>query len=211
MDWNEFLHEAVAGKDADLVRQALAQGADPNYSEARCDAFTAFAGTTELFWAVGGGSIEIVRFLLEAGAKVAAEAHSSASSLYAAVEDANLPMVNLLLDYDGAVALNWFDVIDRTPLTIAVEMENIPIARRLIEAGADVNAHNEPQIGDTALHRAAANGTLEMVELLLEAGANPTIKGWMWLTPLDNVRERKRGDGPRIHELLEQVAKRFSM
>ena len=30
MDWNEFLHEAVAEKDATLVREALAQGADPN-------------------------------------------------------------------------------------------------------------------------------------------------------------------------------------
>ncbi len=118
-------------------------------------------------------------------------------------------MVNLLLDYDGAAALNWFDVTDRTPLTIAVEMEDIPIARRLIEAGADVNAHNEPQIGDTALHRAAANGTLEMVELLLEAGADPTIEGWMRRTPLDRAQERKHGDGPRIYELLEQAAKRF--
>ncbi len=210
MDWNEFLHEAVAEKDVELVRQALAQGADPNLPEAPGASFSSFVGTTKLFWAARGGDLEITRLLLEAGAKVAAEEHSEESSLHAAVEDANLPMVNLLLDYDAAVALDWFDYVNRTPLIIAVEMESIPIARRLIEAGADVNAHNTPEIGNTALHRAAEKGTVEMVELLLKSGADPTITGWMCLTPQDKVRGRKRGDGPRIYELLEQAAKRFS-
>ena len=209
MDWNEFLHEAVAEKDIDLVRQALAHGADPNFPEPPGASFSSFVGTTELFWAVGGGSIEVTRLLLEAGARVAAEGHSESSSLHTAVEDLNLPMVCLLLDYDGAAALNWFDYIDRTPLIIAVQMDSVEIARRLIEAGADVNAHNEPHIGDTALLLAAERGTVEMTALLLEAGANPRIEGWMRRTPLDRAQERKRGDGPRIHELLEQAAKRF--
>ncbi len=207
MDWNEFLHEAVAEKDIDLVRQALAQGADPNCAEDEWQ--SVFAGTTELYWAVFGGNVEIVRLLLDAGARVANEERSEHVSLHAAVEDHNLPMVNHLLEYDGAVALNWFDYVDRTPLMIAVEEEDIALAHRLIEAGADVNAHNEPRIGDTALHTAAANGTLEMVELLLRARADPTIRGWMWITPLDNARGRKRGDGPRIYAALEQAAKRF--
>ena len=204
MDWNEFLSEAIAEKDADLVREALAQGADPNHPGQDLQ-----FPVLPLHWAVFSGSLEIARLLLDAGARVAAEANTDDSSLHAAVEDANLPSVNLLLDYDGAAALDWFDYISRTPLMIAVEMENIPIARRLIEAGADVNAHDEPRIGDTALHTAARNGTLEMVELLVSAGADPTIRGWMWITPLDNARGRKRGDGPRIYELLEQAARRL--
>ena len=206
MDWNEFLHEAVAEKDIDLVRQALAEGTDPNRPDA---SDSSDFGTTELYWAVSGGEVEIVRLLLNAGARVAAEAQAESSSLHAAVEDVNLPMVSLLLDHDGSAALDWFDYVDRTPLIIAVEAGSVPIARRLIEAGADVNAHNEPRIGDTALHTAAANGTLGMVDLLLRAGADPTLKGWMWLTPLDSARGRKRGDGPRIYERLEQAAKRF--
>lgn len=209
MDWNEFLHEAVAEKDVDLVRQALTQGADPNFPEPPGASFSSFVGATELFWAACGGELEITRLLLAAGAKVAAEKHSEESSLHAAVEGANLPMVNLLLDYDGVVALNWFDYVARTPLIVAVQVSSIQIARRLLEAGADVNAHDETRIGDTALHHAVEKGTLEMVELLLKAGANPTIKGWMWRTPLDEARGRKRGDGPRIYELLERAAKRF--
>ena len=189
-----------------MVRQALAQGADPNRPDTS-DSF--FAGTTELYWAVTGGDLEIVRLLLDAGAEVAAEAQAKASSLHAAVEAANLPVASLLLDYGGEVALNWFDYVDRTPLMIAVEMGNVVLARRLIDAGTDANANNEPHIGDTALHMAVANGTLEMVELLLKAGADPTVRGWMWITPLDNARARKRGDGLRIYERLEQAAKCF--
>ena len=117
-------------------------------------------------------------------------------------------MVNLLLEHDGAVALDWFDTTDRTPLMIAVAVGSVPIARRLLEAGADVNAHDGPRIGDTALHLAAASGTLEMAELLVKAGADPTIRGWMWITPLDKARERKRGEGPQIYELLERAARR---
>ncbi len=30
MDWNKFLHGAIAEEDIDLVRQALLEGADPN-------------------------------------------------------------------------------------------------------------------------------------------------------------------------------------
>ena len=207
MDWNEFLHEAVAEKDADLVRQALAEGADPNHCAE--EEGSAFFGMTALSWAVTGGSLDIARLLLEAGAKVAAETQASDLALHAAVADANLPMVNLLLEYDGAAALKWFDAVDRTPLIIAVELENIPIARRLLEAGADVNAHNAPRIGDAALHTAAANGTREMVELLLWAGADPRVEGWMRLTPLHKAQERKHGDGPRIYALLTQAAKRL--
>jgi ankyrin repeat protein len=92
---------------------------------------------------------------------------------------------------------------------IAVEAGNVQIARRLPETGAEVSAHNASEIGHTALRTAASNGTLEMVEPLLSAGADPTPEGWMWITPLDKARERKRGDGPRICEALERAAKRF--
>ena len=207
MDWDEFLHEAIDAKDIDLVRQALAEGADPNRPNS--DGNSSFVGTTELFWAVSSGEVEIVRLLLEAGAKVAAEMQAESSSLHTAVEDNARQMINLLLEYDGAVAVNWFDYIDRTPLMCAVENGNVEIARCLIEAGSDVNANNKPHIGNTASHIAAGSGTLEMVELLVCAGADPTIQGWMWIMPLDKAQARKRGEGPRIYEILERAAKRF--
>lgn len=54
MDWNKFLHQAIAGKDAALVREALAQGTDPNHPNAPDGPF---AGATELYWALSGSMI----------------------------------------------------------------------------------------------------------------------------------------------------------
>ena len=146
--------------------------------------------------------------LLEAGATLASEYEADQTSLHAAVENNDLPILDLLLQADGAVALNWFDYVDRTPLMVAVDENNLEVAGRLIAAGADVNAHNEKRIGDTALHQVAANGSLEMAQLLMKAGADPTIPGWMWITPLYTASQRKQPEGRQIYELLEQAAKR---
>jgi ankyrin repeat protein len=68
-----------------------------------------------------------------------------------------------------------------TPLCWAAATGRPAAARWLIEAGADVNqratfggpSHGE---GITALHLAASSDDVEMVQLLLEAGADPTIQ-----------------------------------
>ena len=46
-----------------------------------------------------------------------------------------------------------------------------------------------------------------MAELLVNAGANPTIPGWMQLTALDRARDRKKDEGKRVYELLVKAAK----
>lgn len=197
-DWDQFLREAIQVNDTDLIRGALAQGADPNvdvYGD----------GHTALFWAVSAGNVEEAKLLLEAGARVAREQDADSTSLHAAAEDGDLRLVSLLFEYDGKVALDWFDYLDRTPLMWAVVRGDMKMARVLLDAGADVNAHNEPHIGDTSLHLVAANGTSEMASLLLDAGADPEISGWMGLTPLDKARRRKREEGQQVCALLERA------
>jgi ankyrin repeat protein len=58
-----------------------------------------------------------------------------------------------------------------TPLMRALEAGHLEVAKRLIEAGADVNAAAET--GTTALMVAAVKAPAGIVELLVEAGANP--------------------------------------
>ncbi len=94
MDRDEFPHEAIAEKGIDLVQQALAEGADPDHVPP-IDG----SGSTALFWAVFAGHLDLARPLLEAGASVAAEAEAELSSLHAAAEDVNLPMINLFRSY----------------------------------------------------------------------------------------------------------------
>jgi ankyrin repeat protein len=103
------------------------------------------------------------------------------------------------------LVINNFDIIAYTPLMLAAQRNRLDLARLLIEAGADVNANNEAEIGDTALKKAVENGSAEIVELLLNAGADPLIPGWMGMTPLDKARQRKRPEGQRITAMLEKA------
>ena len=201
MDWNEYLRDAVAADEAEHARHALTQGANINAADRD--------GCTLLFRAVQAGHLERVSLLLNLGARVAANDGGDSSSLHAAVEDVYRPMLALLLTAAGATeAFKSFDYVSRTPLIIAVEQNNRDMAQMLLEAGADVNAHDEARIGSTALHIAAANGTPEMVQLLLQYGADPNIPGGMGLTARDQAEGRKRPDGIRVQELLEHPPRR---
>ena len=58
----------------------------------------------------------------------------------------------------------------RTPLGLASETGNVPIAQVLIDSRADVNVKDE--LEGTPLHYAAGEGNLAMVQLLVKNGAN---------------------------------------
>jgi ankyrin repeat protein len=104
--------------------------------------------------------------------------------------------------------VNAFDeLLGKTPLHYAVEREHFDVAAFLIEHGADVNAHHEPSIGNTPLGDIAGNCTFRMAKLLIDAGADPGILGWMGLTALDRAAKRKRAEGKRVYELLRQASK----
>jgi uncharacterized protein len=73
------------------------------------------------------------------------------------------------------------------PLHSAVAHRHLAIARRLVEAGADVNARQAEDF--TPLHEAAQNGQLEMAELLLDHGAEVNAHNVGGKTPLGIARE----------------------
>jgi ankyrin repeat protein len=127
------------------------------------------------------------------------------TELHFAAQDGSLQRVKELLanGYD----INAFDEIGKTPLHYAVESERFEVASYLIEHGADVNAHHEPTIGNTPLREVAGSCSLRMARLLIDAGADPAIPGWMQLTALDKARDRRKGEGPRVYELFVSVAK----
>lgn len=79
----------------------------------------------------------------------------------------------------------------------------------MLAAGAKVDARDEARAGNTALAEVAAECSLEMAKALVEAGADPTIPGWMQLTALDRAKKRQRDDGPKVYELLLAAAKKL--
>jgi hypothetical protein len=109
---------------------------------------------------------------------------------------------------DEGFPINTFDDLGHTPLHCAAIGGHIEAVRYLIKAGADVNAHDEEKIGETPLGTVAANCSFPMAKVLVDAGADPTILGFMCNSALDRSAARKKGEGERVHKLLVDTVKR---
>lgn len=106
---------------------------------------------------------------------------------------------------------NAFDDLSFTPLHYAAREGHLHIIRLLLEAGADINAHDEPSFGDTPLGSIAGSCSLAVAQALLASGADPTVRGWMQLCALDRAKDRKRGEGPKVYELLCNASHKFKV
>ena len=124
--------------------------------------------------------------------------------LHRAAQDGDFAEVERLLSV--GYQPNEFDELGKTPLHYAAEGGHLQLIELLIASGADVNANDERVIGNTALREVAANCSYEVAKLLIDAGADPTIPGWMQITALHKARERQSPEGLRVCELLEQAA-----
>jgi ankyrin repeat protein len=67
---------------------------------------------------------------------------------------------------------------DPASLMKAVRADNTEEAKKLIQKGADANTRTTPT-GWSVLHYAARNGNVEIVQALLNAGADPNYSGTM--------------------------------
>ena len=126
--------------------------------------------------------------------------------LHFAAGDGDLDKVKELIEkgYD----VNASDAnLTLTPLHYAVRGEFFEVTKYLLKNGANVNAHDEDEIGETPLGDVAATCSYEMAELLVKAGANPTIPGWMQITALHRSQKRKKEEGKKVYELLAKTAK----
>lgn len=151
-------------------------------------------GTSPLFWAVYKGLITEAKALLDRGAdpKVAPLNAKSGSTLAWAVNAGDLELVDRLLN-QGA------DINTRGLLHHAVKHKHM--MQYLIEKGADVNKKGD--FGSTALHIAAYKCKPECVKILLDHGADPSLKddedaqtAYEWALKSD-------GDAEEVLKLLE--------
>ncbi len=124
-------------------------------------------------------------------------------ALHFAVQQGDLAEIERLIANGSDI--NAFDSMGMTALHWAAKGEHLNVVAFLIKHGANVNAHHEPSIGNTALGEVAGNCSLEMARCLLDAGADPSIRGWMQLSALDRAKGRKRGDGPQVYTLLTEA------
>ena len=173
---------------ADVVRSLIDRGADLN---AICEDYD--EGTFDVKWTPLQVAIDKERrdttvLLLERGADTETRNCRNETALHMASSGKCADIVRQLISYgaDLNAECNGIDEYDNdvkwTPLHVA---RTPPIARTLLEHGADPNAPDD--LGNTALHLASRRDWGEVVtfvELVLEYGANVDArdkKGW---TPL---------------------------
>ena len=140
-------------------------------------------GATALWQAAYGGSIDVVRILLENGAQteIPYEGDEGETPLYEAVVQGHLDVVRVLGEVGGANP-NVKNAHGHTPLTRAVSDANVELVKVLLEIGADANLPSAN--GCCPLYRAAYEGDLRCVSLLLSQGANPNAQDEDYETPL---------------------------
>jgi ankyrin repeat protein len=97
--------------------------------------------------------------------------------------------VRLLLERGAGADAVSVNGMRNTPLHAGVAGPRpLDVARPLVEAGADVNARQHG--GYTALHSAAQHGSLPLMDLLLDHGADPDVAAEDGRRAIDFARER---------------------
>ena len=134
----------------DVVEQLLAKDANVNAHGAR--------GQTALMWAVAQKHPDVVKVLLAHGADV--QARSDVWSEVMAVPPHGYPDYNRAIPHGGETALMF-----------AARVGDLASAKLLVAAGANVNDADAWGVSATVL--AAHSGYRELVEFLLEKGADP--------------------------------------
>lgn len=204
------LYTAVAGDRADVVNVLIAHGAPIEGPES----------PGMLVWAAFFGHVDVVKTLLDNGAKTESEGslinesalHVVAKASFADMSspehvtpEARLKIARMLIakgaNVNFGADVGYFDGF--TPLHGAAGSGHAGIAKLLMEHGAQVNAASPTGmfVGYTPLHGAAKGGHVIVVNLLLEHGAKVNAKtGEKYfdgvLTPLDMA------SAPEVRALL---------
>jgi len=129
-------------------------------------------GITPLHVAVIGEQYRIVEWLLKYGSKKPLYILSNGnhnSPLMSAIYAKSPALVKLLLPYYSKEMLEVKNVADYTPLLLSILLDCPEIAIQLIEAGSPLEARHQ---GATALIWAAEKGMFQLVEALIDKGAN---------------------------------------
>ena len=166
-----------------MVRRLLAAGANPDLA--------LLAGETPLMVAARSGAADVVELLLTHGAEPDARGARGQTALMWAVAQHHPAVVDVLLAHGADIRARsdvWSEVMavpphgqpeynreiphgGNTALMFAARVGDVASLRWLIAAGADVDATDAWGVSATVL--AVHTGFGDLVELLLESGADP--------------------------------------
>ena len=189
------LHQAAANEHISIVNTLLDAGADVNMVDGD--------GMSPLHLAASVGNACIVSALLAKNADVFAQEYGSSwQPIHSGAESGRLDVVNLLLE-KGASA-DAVTVEGETPLYTAAKGGHVQVVERLLKYTTAVQALTSER-GYQAIHMAAQEGSLKIVDLLIGAGADVNVESFNGSTPL--ALAAREGSLPVVSYLLRKKAK----
>ena len=184
----EDFFAAIQRDDPQSLSALLRRGFDPNTLDAK--------GQSGLFLALRDPSPKVVEVLLKAPKiKVETRTPQDESPLMMAAMRGELKLAAALIDKDADVnKTGW------TPLHYAASStqgDQLGVAKLLLENAAYIDAASPN--GSTPLMMAAMYGNASTLKLLLDEGADPTLKNQLGLTAVDFAQ---RADRKEMVELI---------
>lgn len=187
---------------------------------------TAHAGSyDDFFMAIRQDNPRSVRQLLERGFDPNTLDPAAHHGLFLAVREGSLKVAELLVEWPKT-NVEWRSPKDESPLMLAALRGHLELAKKLIARGADVNkpgwaplhyAATGGHLGlmrllleehafidaespnkTTPLMMAAHYGTAAAVQLLLDEGADPTLRNDLGLTAMDFAQRGGRKDAQEL-------------
>ena len=186
---DEQMLQAALNSDLATVEKLVSQGANINYNDAW--------GYSAVFSAAWEGNTRALDLFYDLGAKISFD---DGNLLCNAAYNGKVDSVQWLLNH-GENANFSFTNTGENALHYAISKtseinDRVKIVKVLTAAGTDVNKKTlvgKPTLcfmrdaylkGETPLHRAAAYGNVPIIEMLLAAGAEPSIKDSNGDTPI---------------------------
>jgi ankyrin repeat protein len=176
--------QAIKTDDANTVKGLLARGFDPNSVDP--------SGQFGLTLAIAASSFHVAAVLVDIPVtKVEVRTPQDESPLMLAALKGNLDLCEKLIARDADVNKpGW------APLHYAATGAHIEVMKLLLANSAYIDAASPN--GSTPLMMAAMYGNDAAVRLLLEAGADPSLKNSLGLTAIDFAQRAERKDAVNL-------------
>mmetsp|Transcript_42916 Transcript_42916/g.142089 ORF Transcript_42916/g.142089 Transcript_42916/m.142089 type:complete len:568 (-) Transcript_42916:345-2048(-) len=177
------VHWASLLGHAELVEWLIEQGAPHDWA-------VESSGMQPIHWAATRGHTDVIKVLLKRGANIDARDVKGTTPLVIASQYDHTVLVFFLVQQRADI--NLLDVYSDSALHWAAYKNNQQTVALLHYLGLPADAADS--YGSTPMHLASAQGSLQVIEYIIEATPNPTqlvkLKDNKGRTPIDVARER---------------------